>query len=247
MRKIYLFVAILCASLFIACNFTEEIFIEEDGSGKISIKFDGSELMEMAGEQFSEGKEKPIDSIISFKDILIEKKDSIALLSEEDQMKFKKLEPFKMHMLMDPVGKEMKFDMFSEFDDINEVGDIFNTFQNASAFNPGGKGSNAQGPFSSGGGDSEVNYTFKGNKFSRKSKILDQELHQQKLDSMASMEMFFSASKYTLKYHFPRRVKSASAEEATYSADGKTLIYELGFMDYLKNPDAFDLEVELED
>ena len=64
----------------------------------------------MAGDEIMKNnKEKPIDSLISFKDMLEEKKDSISQLSPEDQAKLKKLEPFKMHMVMNPETKEMKF------------------------------------------------------------------------------------------------------------------------------------------
>jgi hypothetical protein len=92
----------------------------------------------------------------------------------------------------------------------------------------------------------EVNYTFKGNTFSRKAKIVDEELFQQSLDSLAGAEMFLSGSTYTIKYHFPKRVKSTNLEEATFSADGKTLIYEMPFLDLMKDPTALDLQVELE-
>jgi hypothetical protein len=75
---------------------------------------------------------------------------------------------------------------------------------------------------------------------------LNAQLHQQAVDSLAGAELFLTGSTYTLKYHFPKRVKSASAEEATFSADGKTLIYEVGFLELMKNPKILNLEVELE-
>ena len=59
--------------------------------------------------------------------------------------------------------------------------------------------------------------------------------------------MFLSGSTYTLKYHFPRKVKSTTAEEATFSADGKTLIYEVSFLEMMKDPKLLDIEVELEE
>jgi hypothetical protein len=59
--------------------------------------------------------------------------------------------------------------------------------------------------------------------------------------------MFLGGSTYTLKVHFPRRVRSASSQEATLSVDGKTLIREVDFLEYLRNPALLDLEVELED
>ncbi|WP_420320282.1 hypothetical protein [Flagellimonas sp.] len=244
MKKVQILAWAMLVALTSSCNFTEEITLQEDGSGKLSINFDGSELMEMAGEEMKKSNEKPMDSIISFKDMLEEKKDSIAQLSPEEQAKLKKLEPFKMRMVMNPDEKLMKFDLFSEFKNVNEVNDAFNAFQGANVL-----GSQQQGapPASMESSASEVNYSFGNNTFSRKATILDQELFQQQIDSLQGAEMFLSGSTYTLKYHFPKKVKSTTAEEATFSADGKTLIYEVKFLDLMKDPSLLDLEVELED
>jgi hypothetical protein len=232
-------------ALVSSCNFTEEIHLNDDGSGKLSINFDGSEMMDMAGDEMMKNGEKAIDSIISFKSFLEEKKDSIATLSATEQAKLKKLEPFKLHMIMNPETKEMKFDMFSEFKNITEVSDAFNTFQEASSIGPGGN--NKAAPAGMGNQSTEVEYSFTSNTFKRTAKIIDSVLQQQSVDSLAGAEMFLSGSMYKLKYHFPRRVKSSSIETATYSADGKTLFFEIDFLSYLKNPDTLNIEVELED
>ena len=244
MKRLPIICLTLILGLVAACNFTEEIHINEDGSGKLSINFDGSEMMEMAGEEMAKTNEKPIDSIISFKDFLEEKKDSIAQLPIEEQEKLKKLEPFNMRMVMNPEKKEMMFDLYSEFKNVSEVNDAFGAFQDASSI--GGKSNPQQGPMKPAEQPTEVDYSFNKNKFSRKAKIVDQELFQQQLDSLQGAEMFLSGSTYTLKYHFPKKIKSTTAEDATFSQDGKTLIYEVNFMELMKNPSVLDLEVELE-
>nr|WP_299388084.1 hypothetical protein [Allomuricauda sp.] len=246
MKIIRIWACSLVLAMAASCNFTEEIFLNEDGSGKLSINFDGSEIMQMAGEELGKSDEKPMDSIISFKSFLEEKKDSIAQLSAEEQAKLKRLEPFNMHMVMNPEEKVMKFDLFSEFKEITEVNDAFNAFQGASSFGPGSD-KEQPGGMATEEPTTEISYSFGKNTFTRKAKILDQALFQQSLDSLQGAEMFLSSSTYTLKYHFPRRVKSANVETATFSADGKTLFYEVGFMDLMKNPNILDLEVELED
>ncbi len=246
MKKIQILTFALAAVFVYSCNFTEEIHLEEDGSGKLSINFDGSELMEMAGDQMAKENEKPIDSIISFKDLLEEKKDSIAQLSTEEQAKLKKMEPFNMHMVMNPEEKVMKFDLFSEFTNVNEVNDAFNTFRDASLMGPKGQPQQAT-PMPMSEQSTEVTYAFANNTFSRTAKIIDPELFQQNIDSLQGAEMFLSGSTYTLKYHFPRKVKSTTAEEATFSADGKTLIYEVSFLEMMKDPKLLDIEVELEE
>ncbi|MEW2923233.1 MULTISPECIES: hypothetical protein [Flavobacteriaceae] len=246
MKKIQILILAFVAIFTYSCNFTEEIHLQEDGSGKLSINFDGSELMEMAGDQMVKENEKPIDSIISFKDLLEEKKDSIAQLSPEEQAKLKKLEPFNMHMVMNPEEKVMKFDLFSNFKNVNEVNDAFNTFREASLMGPKSQPEQAT-PMPMSEQSTQVTYTFAKNTFSRTAKIIDEELFQQNIDSLQGSEMFLSGSTYTLKYHFPRRVKSTTAEEATFSADGKTMIYEVSFLEMMKDPKLLDIEVELEE
>lgn len=245
MRKIQILIGAIILGLAISCNFTEEIHLKEDGSGKLSINFDGSELMQMAGEEMAKTNEKAVDSIISFKELLEERKDSIAQLSPEEQAKLKRLEPFDLRMVMNPEEKVMTFDLFSDFTNISEMNDAFNTFQEASLM--GSNKTQQPTPVPASEQSTEVNYTFAKNKFTRTAKIVDQELFQKSIDSLEGAEMFLSGSTYTLKYHFPKRVKSTTLEEATFSADGKTLIYEISFLELMKNPSLLDLEVELED
>ncbi|WP_396633472.1 hypothetical protein [Maribacter sp. R86514] len=244
MRLFKILAVIIITVCIAACNFTEEIYFNEDGSGKMSILFDGDEMMQMIPETDSTELDKAIDSTLVFKDLLREKKDSIAQLSPEEQAKLKKLEPFSLRMIVDPEGRVMNFNMFTDFKKVSEVNDAFNAFQNASSIGPV-----AGGKTMPGGATEEtttVNYSFKKNTFKRETVILNQELFEQSIDSLASAEMFLSGSTYTFKYHFPRRVKSTNIEEATFSMDGKTMIHEVNFLEMMKDPESMVIEVELE-
>ena len=234
--------------VFAACNFTEEIYLNDDGSGKLSINFDANELMSMTGELDTVQYEKTIDTTMVFKKFLEEMKDSIAQLSPEEQTKLKRLEPFSMHMIMNSKEQIMNFELFSEFEDISKVNDAFNAFQSASSLgaNPNLTGGQVM-PMKTEEPTTKVDYKFSENKFSRTTKIINQELFEQKIDSLASTEMFLSGSTYTFKYHFPRKVKKVNVEGATFSIDGKTMIYEVNFLDMMKTPEAINLEVELVD
>jgi len=77
MNKIKFTVAIVCACFIVACNFTEEVYLNDDGSGKLSINFDANEMMGMLSSLDTLKQEKSMDSTIVFKDLLEEKKDSI--------------------------------------------------------------------------------------------------------------------------------------------------------------------------
>lgn len=246
MRGIKYFFGLVSTCLILACNFTEEIHFNQDGSGKLNIHFDGNEMMEMVASMDSTMTPgKVIDSTLVFKDLLDERKDSIARLSPEEQAKLKKLEPFSIRMVVNEEEGKMNFDMFSDFENVTEVNDAFNAFQEASKMGPtpGGKG---PAPMKNSDPSTEVKYAFDGKTFSRSIVVTDQDLLKKGLDSLQGAEMFLSGSTYTFKYYFPKRVKKVNVEGATFSMDGKTMIYEVNFMDMMKNPESISLEVELE-
>lgn len=251
MNKYFLLALSLMTVFFTSCQFSENIYINEDGSGKMSFTFDASELMQMAGDKMKEDGEERVDSVMVFKDFLKEKKDSIAKLSKAEQAKLKALENYKMHMIMDPDKKEMTFDLISEFKSVAELQNMFDAMNNASNFQGKGESklNDPNNPFSAfaKGGTTEMQYAFKNNTFTRTAKIIDEEAYKTMVDSIGEMAMMFGSSKYKLNYHFPRKIKSVSNEDAMFSADGKTLILEYGFMEYIRDPKIFNLEVVLED
>ncbi len=239
---------IACLALtFTACNFTEDIYINSDGTGSVSLSFDASEMMAMAGALNDTVEQtKAMDSVMYFSDILDEKKDSIAQLSAEEQERLEKLRPYRMHIKADPETEEMTLSFGRDFDDISVLGDTFETFQDASALeNTPGTGGSPPTPEIR--GTSEMDFSFKKGVFTRQTTITDPERHKMKADSLAESASFLSGSTYTLKIHFPSRVKSTTASEATLSIDGKTLIRQVDLVDYLKDPKILDLEVVLED
>ena len=200
--------------------------------------------MQMLPSTDSTQLDKAIDSTLVFKDLLRDKKDSISQLSAEEQAKLKRLEPFSLHMKVETESGIMNFDMYTDFKDVSEVNDAFNAFQNASSV-----GSIAGGqsmPENAANEATEVNYSFKKNKFKRETVILNQKMLKKSIDSLASAEMFLSSSTYTFKYHFPKRVKSTNIKEATFSIDGKTMIHEVNFLDMMKDPESLLIEEELE-
>ncbi len=253
MKKVLLLVqTFLMAVLFVGCQFSENLHINEDGSGKISFNFDGSEILQIGGDKITEGKEEIIDSTLVFKDFLEEKKDSIAQLSAEEQQKLKKLENFRMHMLMNPESKEMKFDLYSKFKSVDELDDVFNNFKTASSIGNKNKadetGAPGGNPLSSAEGKdpTRVVYSYKKNKFKRVTQILDKEKLKMSVDSMEQMKMFLASSKYKINYHFPKKIKKISSDKAMFSQDGKSFTLEVGFLEYMENPKVLDVEVELE-
>ena len=67
------------------------------------------------------------------------------------------------------------------------------------------------------------------------------------LDSVQAVELFMDETMYSVKYTFPKKIKSISIENAEISADGKTVTFQKPFVAYMKNPDELDVEIILEE
>ncbi|OEK08999.1 hypothetical protein A8C32_13970 [Flavivirga aquatica] len=252
MNRITLLLLCVVSFMFASCQFSENIYINEDGSGKMEFSFDASEIMQMGGGELTKGTdEKEIDSTFTFKEIFEQKKDSVALLSKEEQEKLKALEPFSVHMVMSEEKKKMNFDISTDFKNANELQDMFTALSALGNLQGkgGAKANDPTNPFSSmgSGGNSELSYSFNKGVFKRTVKVLDKEVQKQLQDSLGQAAMMFGTSKYKLKYHFPRRIKSVSNENALFSADGKTVTIEYGLMEYMTDPEVMNLEIVLED
>ncbi len=242
-KKIIAVTALICS--LVSCQFTETMVLQEDGSGRMSIKMDLSEMMAVSDEFAKDTTLVKTDTIISFKDVLREKKDSISKLPKKEQEQLKVMEAYNLHMISDPEAKKMLVDVFIDFKDVSEANDLMEGLEDSDQIFPD------MGTNSSTEEEPEVNnvaviYSFKKGVFKRDAYIKDKELHKKQVDSLASVGAFISGINYKLKYTFPRKIKKSSSEDATYSLDGKTIELEKSFLEYLKNPDLLDLEVELE-
>lgn len=232
-----------------SCTFTENITINENGTGKFSVDIDGSALMEMAGDQIGNqmgaDAKKEIDSTFTFKQLFEEKKDSIAKLSPEAQKELKKLENFVVTTKMSAEKKQFLMTMKTDFKNVNELQDILQT---ASALQKleGPAGAN---PLGNGFGDnkSKLSYTYDGKKFTRKALIDQQKLAQVKKDSAGDMsKMMFASSNYVIKYNFPKKIKKVSNPNALFSDDRKSITIQYTFTDYMENPEKLNFDVEFE-
>jgi len=245
MFKKLLFITALAVTV-VSCQFTEIMVLEEDGSGRVSMEMDFSEMMAM-GDSF--GKDTTLvklDTIVYMKDILEEKKDSISQLPKEQQQNLKKLKNFAFRTKMDPDTKKMFFNIGTEFTNVEQANELMNAVENSGAFMQGTGDDMKVGNDEDSEGVIAVNYSFKKGKFIRDAYIRDKAKHKTQMDSMSQAETFLSTITYKLKYTFPKKIKKVSVEDATFSLDGKTLEFERSMVDYMKDPDVMDLEVELE-
>lgn len=247
LQKVFVLIAliIVCSS----CQFTETMVLNEDGSGNIAVELNMDEFMAMGGAAMDTVAKK-IDTVISIKKLMEEKKDSISKLSKKERDDLKKMENFSIRINMDPEKSKMNYNLTSDFKSISEANELVNGLSKASGFVPSMDigGMKSTNPKDDSGTDfMGVQFSFEKGVFKRDAFIKDEKLHQQQIDSLKGSEAFMSGVNYTLKYTFPRAIKTSSSEDATYSLDKKTITLQKNIIEYFKNPDLLDLEVKLED
>lgn len=245
MRK--LIFLLLISFVITSCTFTENITINPDGTGEYVLDMDGSAIMAMMPkDSLGRKNEKAIDSTFSFKQIFEEKKDSIAKLSKEEQEKLKKLENFNMRMKMNYVSNQFLFSMNTKFKSVAELQNVMDNLGELQKMNKGKKDmtTNPLGNSSLfGNNSSKINYLYDGKKFSRKAIVDKEVLKKLDNDSLKQYQTIFESSKYILKYHFPKPVKSVSNKTALFSEDRKTITIEHTFNEYMKEPEKLNFEV----
>ncbi|AWI24534.1 hypothetical protein [Flavobacterium pallidum] len=250
MKVTKLLLALFTAVALTSCNFTEEIYVNNDGGGKFSIQLDGSQLAAMAGKEMQNDPQagKVIDSTFSFKELFAAKEDSIAKLPTDEQERLRKLENYTVSMKMNAAEQQMLFTMATDFKNIGELEDAWSAMSGMSALD---KGMGKTNPMAQAGGignnNSLLKYSYDGKKFSRKATLLKKETAETENDSLGeAFNMIYESSTYTVKYHFPKKVKKVSNASAMLSSDKKTVTVEYPFMDYMKEPEKLNFDVEFE-
>lgn len=236
----------LIAITLVGCQFSETMVMNEDGTGTMTVEVNLSEMMAFGGEAMGDSVTVKLDTIVYMKQFLEEKKDSISKLSIAEQQKLKKLENYYINMKMNSETSEMIYSISTNFKDINEADDLLNGLEQAGNMMPNQDSDTQLKKDEDTPEIVGVKYSFNKGVFKRDAYIKDKKLHQKEVDSLKEAAAFLGSSMYTLNYTFPKKIKKTSNSQATFSADKKTVFVKESFIDYFKNPDLLDLEVELE-
>ena len=213
----------------VSCQFTETMVIDDKGHGRMSLSIDLSEMMAMMGDMSNDTTMVKTDTIVSFKSILEEKKDSIAQLSKEEQKRLRAMEDYKIHVMMDPDNNMSIIEIFTDFKNVAEANDLMEGLNQSGSMISGMTNSDDTDSATNENDAVGVKFSFKKNTFKRNAFIIDEKAHQQQIDSLKETESFMGGITYKLKYTFPRRVINASAEDAKLSLDGKTIKITMNF------------------
>ena len=238
---------VILAVTLVSCQFSETMVLNEDGTGRMSLSLDMSEMMAMM--PMNDTLDMKMDSVMSFKQLFEEKKDSISKLPKDEQERLKLMENYQMRILMDPEKQKMEYEIFTDFKSVSEANNLMeglNTSESMSV-SPMGTTSQSKEKKESQEQPTAVKFTFENNVFKRDAYIKDAAAFAKISDSLQAFESFMEDAMYTIKYTFSKKIKSVSIKDAKISNDGKTVTFQKPFFAYMKNPDELDVEIILEE
>lgn len=234
--------ALLILFLTSSCHLKEDIYIDDDGSGRIEAEClrDESVYMQFEGEDYLVNEEF-VDSTYVVKNVIEEEKENFSRFLPEHQQLLKKYEDVKVHVKKDSYTKEYRKSVSRPFADINDVEDLSKVYdyvddlQHNYPMKPEGK-------------RTHLAYIFDGTTFKRTFKVLNQARYDEYKPSIEAAKKTINISNfsYTSNYHFPRKIKSVSNPDAVLSVDKKSLSLKMSFLDCLDKPELAFLEVVLE-
>ena len=240
------FLILLIVVLFtaVSCTFTEEIHLKNDGSGTYTFKMDMGTMMASLKDMNSKDslkEAKVLDTIILFRDILEDNKDSISKLDADEKAMIEALEDLKLHMQVDEEKGIMLMDFGMDFNDISELKNMEEKIAKAQALSDQKKEDTGMPS------KTNVVYSFDGNTFKRSVSLKD--LPQEKIQeidaSMNESSSFFDESIYRLVYHFEKDIKEVTFKKAVISENKRTMTIEVPMDSVVKNPMWLDFEVKL--
>jgi len=171
MKKILL--AFVVGFSLISCSISEQIIFNADGSGKLAYTVDMSKMIAITKDldksnkmtkELTEGTEKDMDSVISFKDIAAQYKKEGKEMTAEQLANVEQMKNYSMRITLNKAKSEMKYVLYTDFKSIAEVGNVgsaLSTIKNLSGKKTGGlDATNSES-------NSEIKFLLDGKSFSR--------------------------------------------------------------------------------
>lgn len=249
-------VCFLLLFTMMSCTMKEKMVLNEDGSGTFSYGFDMSALMKMGKSKDSAKAPKVIDSVFSFKDIMAPMKDSIAKLSDIEKEQFKMLEGFRIRLKVNEKQKEMSYEMAFDFPKTDSLKNMVSPLKAASLLSLSDKKAPKNGMKTNTNDDNNASFSYDGKYFIKKvaANIPNSSKDKPKAKKENTMEDEFSKKmdemlkecKYSLEYHFPKKIKNVSLKDAVISQDKKSFVVEIPIENLKSKSEQLGFKVEFE-
>jgi hypothetical protein len=240
-KFLYIFAIVVLLS---SCQITENLTINEDGSGTIEMsefRYEPS-YMQVMGEQY--GKEDFYkDKTYVFKDYIDKYSNNFIRYTPTEQVLFSMYNNVGVHIMKSSFDKEYKTTFNYSFDKVSTVPDLYKTEDYADDLE-NNYALTAEKHYY------KIRYAYDNFKFNRIVTITNLgEQNRQKAEMEAAKSKYGKLGliqTYQLNYNFPRKIKSVSNNAATISADKKSMTISFPLNECIANPEITQLEVVLE-
>ncbi|WP_264552064.1 hypothetical protein [Flavobacterium sp. N2038] len=223
-----------------SCVMKEKMVINENGSGSFLYSFDLSGMFKMGFKSNDSIKKKQVlDTVFTFKEVFAKAKDSIAKLSDADKQKIKALEKFKVSVKSNEDKKQFEFSMEYNFPSTDSLKNMISPLEGLEAMPKLGPGKQL-GALNAVPEEekkkSRFTYNYDGKIFEKIlikgdiDKIKKENKKKEKEEENAlgkQMDKVFKECKYSMEYHFPKRIKTISLKNAVISKDKKSFTLDI--------------------
>ena len=215
-----------------SCQFTERFYLSEDGSVRTETGLDLSGFIKMMPSSMGDSTNQSTEAIDTTINADVKDVDSFLPSDKMKNKTDKDFEAFRKNLDKTKIHIKSDSDLFvinyiTEVKNIKELNRYNKKLHEAKMkILEADTGKTAKSNKSSLRQFHYAEYSYKGNKFRRQlledypftGKPSEKAMNSQEQDMLKMME-------YKLEYHFPRPVEKTSLENATFSADGKTMYY----------------------
>lgn len=244
MKKIilYFIIALSVAS----CTIKEKVVINQDGSGSFSYGFDMAGMYKMGMKSTDTLNKKVVDTTFNFKDLFEKAKDSIAKLPETEKEMLRVLENFKIDLKVNEEKKQMEYNMTFDFPNLDSIQKMASATQAMEKLVLSDKkrlGALSAAPKSE--NENRASFLYDGKVFvktivsaNKKTTSKTKKKKEKESDPFSKkMDEILKECKYSMEYHFPKRIKTVSLKSAVIAADKKSFIYNVPMENLEDNSD----------
>ncbi|MFD2910069.1 hypothetical protein ACFSX9_15150 [Flavobacterium ardleyense] len=253
MKKIVL--ALFLGTLLVGCKIHETFIITDSEEVNLRYGFDFSPMLKLGTkDKDKKANQKVIDTVLDFKTLLVEHKDSISKLPDSIKAKLEFLSGFDIRLNVDESKDIFLYEMGINISSVAAISKDMSPFKSIDALSKTDK--NLALGSSQVGSDSEnieASYSYtdkffiktvtskdkskkKSKKASKKEKLGDDEFSKQ-------ISAALKECSYVMKYTFPKEIKNVSLKGAKISDDRKTFTYEV-FLEEMDEQKDLEFKVE---
>jgi hypothetical protein len=239
MKKITICLLVILAVS--SCTIKEKMIMNEDGSGSFSYGFDMSGMFKMGMKSSDSTKKKQVvDTAFSFKELFDKAKDSIAKLPATERAMLKLMENFKISMKINEEKKQFEYNMIFDYKSLDSIQNMASSTETLEKLALSDK--KRLGALSAVPKQEEKNtadFKYDGNVFiksinkvqgNNKSGAPAKKKKKEKAGDdpfSKQMDEMLKECKYSMEYHFPKKIKTVSLKNAVISEDRKSFVVDV--------------------